>query len=199
MKTKFDRVYQFRMTLNDIRPPVWRRIQVPETYSFWDLHVAIQDVMGWFDSHLHGFEIMDPSSDRMVEIGIPDDDFPGGTEVLPGWERKIALYFSPENPIALYTYDFGDNWEHRIELEKILPRQKGVFYPCCTGGQRACPPEDCGGTGGYEDFLEIIMDPGHDHYESMLMWAGGNFEPEFFSPDDVVFDDPAKRFRTLWD
>jgi hypothetical protein len=75
MKKKFDQVYQFKITLKGTKPPVWRRIQVPETYSFWDLHVAIQDAMGWSDYHLHLFEMVNPSTGIKMEIGIPDEEF----------------------------------------------------------------------------------------------------------------------------
>jgi len=197
VNNKFSRVYQFRITLEDIRPPVLRRVLVPETYTFWDLHVAIQDVMEWSDCHLHQFRIIDPRISAKVDIGIPDeeDDY---YEILPGWKQKIADYFSPYNKTAYYIYDFGNNWEHSILFEKILPREDGLLYPVCIDGQRACPPEDCGGPTGYEEFLEIIMDPRHERYEEMLEWAG-DFEPEYFKKDDVVFDDPAKRFKSLWD
>jgi hypothetical protein len=188
---KFDHVYQFKITLNEIKPPIWRRIQVPENYTFWDLHVAIQDAMGWLDYHLHQFEIVNPSYGMKESIGIPDEEF--GDEVLPGWEQKIAKYFSPANKIAYYIYDFGDNWEHTVQLEKILPCEKNVRYPVCVEGNRACPPEDCGGIWGYHDFLEIIMDPGNEQYEEILEWVGGEFEPEAFNPAEVIFTDPVKR------
>lgn len=196
MKKKFNRVYQFRIALKDIKPVVWRRIQVPETYTFWDLHVAIQDVMGWFDCHLHQFEMLEPMTKTKVDIGLPDEE--DEYEILPGWKQRILDYFSPENNTAHYIYDFGDNWTHTILLEKILPREKGITYPLCVEGQRSCPPEDCGGVWGYEKFLDVIMDPGHEKYEEMLTWAG-DFEPEYFDRAGVVFDDPAKRFKTLWD
>ena len=106
MKKKFNRVYQFRITLKDIKPTVWRRIQVPETYTFWDLHVAIQDVMGWFDCHLHQFKILEPMTNTKVDIGIPDED-DDYYEILPGWRQKILDYFSPDNKTADYIYDFG--------------------------------------------------------------------------------------------
>ena len=196
MKRKFDRVYQFKITLKYIKPPIWRRIQVPENYSFWDLHVAIQDSMGWLDYHLHEFEIIDPSTGMKVNIGLPiDDDFDIGEEVIPGWKAKIADYFTMNNKRAHYEYDFGDGWEHIIELEKILPRKKGITYPVCTGGKRACPPEDVGGTGGYEDFLKIITNPDHEEYEEMIQWAGGPFDPEHFDPEEVIFDDPQERWE----
>ncbi|MBU3968255.1 MAG: plasmid pRiA4b ORF-3 family protein [Euryarchaeota archaeon] len=193
MKKKFDQVYQFKITLQGIKPPVWRRIQVPETCTFWDMHVAIQDVMGWSDYHLHEFEIMNPSTGLEVNIGLPDDEF--GRKVLVGRNQKIADYFSMENPLADYFYDFGDNWEHKIKLEKILPREKTVDYPICIKGKRACPPEDVGGIGGYEDFLEIIKNPDHEEYEEMLEWAGGEFDPEYFDCEEVSFDDPGKRLK----
>jgi hypothetical protein len=140
MSRKYEKVYQFKITLEGIRPPVWRRIQVPETYTFWDLHVAIQDSMGWTDTHLHHFEIENPLTGRREEIGIPDDDFME-LKIRPGWKRKIANYFSSQNDKAEYVYDYGDNWEHSILLEKTLPRKESIVYPVCNGGTRACPPE----------------------------------------------------------
>jgi len=191
MKKKFNQVYQFKITLKGAKPPIWRRMQVAETYTFWDLHVAIQDAMGWLDCHLHEFGMVNPSTDFEMNIGSPDED--SGREVLPGWKQKIADYFSAENPSADYVYDFGDSWEHQIQLEKILPREKNINYPICIKGKRACPPEDCGGIWGYEDFLEIITDPNHEEYEEMLEWVGGEFDPEHFDVKEVRFDDPDKR------
>jgi len=196
MKNKYDRVYQFKITLKNISPPIWRRIQVPATYSFWDLHVAIQDVMSWLDYHLHEFDLTDPSTGVKVTIGIPvDDDFDMDREVIPGWEQKIADYFSMENRVAYYEYDFGDGWEHEIKLEKIFPRDKNIDYPICTAGKRACPPEDVGGIGGYENFLKVISDPNHKEYEEMIEWVGGAFDPEYFDKDEISFDDPDERWE----
>jgi len=195
MKKKFDQVYQFKITLQGIKPPIWRRIQVPQTYTFYDLHVAIQDVMIWSDYHLHEFEIMDPSTGSKVVIGLPDDEF--GREILVGRNQKIAKYFSMENRYADYVYDFGDFWQHRIQLEKILPREENVDYPKCIKGKRACPPEDVGGIGGYENFLEIIKNPDHEEYEEMLEWAGGEFDPEQFDCEEIIFIDPAKRLKMI--
>lgn len=196
MKKNFSQVYQFKITLRDISPPIWRRIQVPQTYTFWDLHVAIQDAMGWLDYHLHQFEMIDPSTGMRVEIGIPEDEsgwYEG--QILPGWKEKIAAYFTPENRLAVYTYDFGDDWKHSVTLEEILPRNKSVNYPACIDGKRARPPEDCGGTWGYEELLEIINDPDHEEYEEMLEWLGGGYDPEHFDLKEVRFDDPDKRFK----
>jgi hypothetical protein len=193
MKKKFDQVYQFKITLIGIRPPIWRRIQVPETYTFWDLHVAIQDVMGWLDYHLHEFEILNPANGLRVTIGLPDEEFPKRN--LRDWAQKIANYFSLENPSADYIYDFGDYWHHKIQLEKILPREKNVSYPVCIKGKRAGPPEDCGGIGGYENLMEIIKDPEHEEHDETIEWVGKEFDPEYFDPKEVNFDDPAARLK----
>jgi len=107
----------------------------------------------------------------------------------------ISAYFSLQNPHALYTYDFGDGWEHSVTLEAILPQEPGLDYPRCLGGERACPPEDCGGTYGYAEFLAAIRDPEHEEHQSMLEWVGGAFDPEHFRPEAVQFDDPGERWR----
>ncbi|KAF5430142.1 pRiA4b ORF-3-like protein [Candidatus Methanophagaceae archaeon] len=192
MKKKYNHVYQFKITLGGSTPPIWRRIQVPETYSFWDLHVAIQDAMGWSGNHLHEFEVVNPSTGLKQTIGTPNDD--AGINALLDRRQKIADYFSMTNELAYYVYDFGDAWEHEILLEKILPRVKGVKYPICLKGRRACPPEDCGGIWGYEELLEIIKDPEHGEHEEMLELLGGdNFDPAYFNVNEVTFRDPDKR------
>ncbi|MCL5674893.1 MAG: plasmid pRiA4b ORF-3 family protein [Candidatus Omnitrophica bacterium] len=197
-KKKFMRVYQFRVTLNEINPLIWRQIHVPESYSFWDLHIAIQDVMPWKDYHLHEFKIVNPKTSNVVRIGIPDEeDLIEETEcpLLPGWNLNILDYFSLNNTKADYLYDFGDNWQHTIILEKILPKKDGVKYPVCIAGERACPPEDCGGIGGYFEFLEAINNSYHEQHEEMLTWTGGKFDPEYFEPRKVKFWNPHIRFK----
>ncbi len=194
---RFKHVYQFKITLRETRPSVWRRIQVPETYTFWDLHVAIQDAMGWFDGHLHQFVMRDPARGGEVFIGIPDEDFPSMIPTLAGWRHRISDWFSAERSSARYDYDFGDGWEHDVRLEGILPRDEAAEYPVCVDGEMACPPEDVGGTGGYEDFLKILADPSSDEYESMLEWVGGEFDPADFDPSEVEFDDPEERLKML--
>ena len=191
MKKKYNQVFQFKITLKGIKPPIWRRIQVPETYTFWDLHVAIQDAMGWDDYHLHEFELVNPLTGLKQSIGSPDEEF--DREVFPELKQKLVDSFSMENRSAVYTYDFGDNWEHKIQLEKILPREEGVTYPICIKGKRACPPEDCGGIWGYAELLEILGNPNHEEYEEMLEWLGGEFDPEKFNVEEISFGDPEKR------
>ena len=191
-----DMIYQFKILLQGSNPPIWRRIQVPDSYSFYGLHVAIQDSMGWEDYHLHEFNIQNPRASGEDNIGIPDDSGWGG-DILPGWKKKLSYYFSLQNPTALYRYDFGDGWEHLITLEKIFPAEEKTTYPQCIKGKRACPPEDCGGVWGYKNLLEILDDPKHEEYKCRLEWLGDNFDAEKFDPKEVVFEDPKKRLKLL--
>jgi len=199
MKKIFERAYQFKITLKGIEPPVWRRIQVPETYSFWDLHVALQDAMGWQDYHLHDFTVINPRTLSKERLGIPDEDDEFELNILADWDHAIADYFSSKNSTAAYVYDYGDNWEHEIAFEKTAPREKGKKYPRCVDGERACPPEDCGGVHGYQEFLAALMGPGHDRHEELTSWAGRDFEPERFSPKKVRFDDPRQRWKRAFE
>jgi len=201
MAKGFTKVYQFKITLKGIRPPIWRRIQVPGTYTFWDLHVAIQDAMGWFDSHLHAFEVVNPKTGFIEDIGTPGDDFDwGDRRTIAGWKRRISQYFNEQYNKAGYVYDFGDDWAHDIKLEKILPSEKDAIYPRCLAGKRACPPEDCGGPWGYEDLLEIISNPEHEQHEEMVEWLGDeDFDPDYFDRTEVQFDDPKERLEYVLD
>ena len=195
-KSKYSNIYQFKISLKGVEKPIWRRIQVPENYTFWDLHVAIQDSMGWVDYHLHSFTLKNPVTGEKEEIGIPSDDFFDEMPMLPGWKEKISKWFST-NKKAGYVYDFGDGWSHEVKLEKILPREEKVKYPRCIEGERACPPEDCGGIGGYDNLLEIISNPAHEEYEEMMEWLGGRYDPEAFYPAQVKFDNPKERLKNI--
>lgn len=196
MAKRFDRVYQFKVTLQEVRPPIWRTIQIPSNYSFWDLHVAIQDAMGWWDYHLHAFRVANPTSGDSEVIGIPDDDrFEGDPHHLPGWEIPVDRYFAKPGDSARYEYDFGDGWEHQLVLVEISPRQAGVKYPRCLAGEQACPPEDCGGPWGFENMLKILADPGHEEHDDTKTWAGGSYDPARFDPQGIRFDDPKKRWK----
>jgi hypothetical protein len=189
-------VYRIRVTLLDLEPSVWRCIEVPVAYSFWDLHVAIQDAMGWQDCHLHCFAVLDPKTGEEVQIGIPDEDaFVGDRPSRAGWDVPLTEWLRLRGDRALYTCDYGDNWTHDIEVESIAASNPRVEYPRCADGARACPPEDCGGVGGYEDLLRVLADPGHEEHAAMLEWLGGSHDPVAFSPAAVRFDDPQVRFK----
>jgi len=189
-------VYQFKIVLKDISPTIWRRILVPDTYTFWDLHVAIQDAMGWQDYHLHVFRIRRKNTHSITEIGIPNEDrFEDEPEIIVGWDVPISNYFFDIGTTFEYEYDFGDSWEHEIIHEGILIKEKGVKYPLCIGGARACPPEDCGGVPGYYRMLEIISNPNDGEYENMMTWLGNDYDPEQFTPSEAKFDNPKKRWN----
>ena len=192
--SKANQAYQFKVTLGEIEPPIWRRILVPAKYSFWDLHVAIQDSMGWLDYHLHLFRVREPESGDVIEIGIPNDEpFEDEIPCTPGWDVAVAEYFT-KGDAAEYLYDFGDDWQHVVTLEAIVDRVAKARYPQCLAGSRACPPEDCGGVGGYANVLRVIANPSDEEYESMMEWLGGEYDPERFEPAKVRFDNPKKRW-----
>jgi Plasmid pRiA4b ORF-3-like protein len=170
-------LYQLKITLKDVRPPIWRRVQVSSGITLGKLHRIIQDVMGWTNSHLHSFLI------QGVEYGqpMPEYDF----EVRNEQRTKLSQVVTGEKFKFLYTYDMGDSWEHEILVEKVLPVEAKVRYPVCLTGKRACPPEDCGGVCGYSEFLSAIRQPEHPEHEAMLEWVGGEFDSESFDLDAV--------------
>jgi hypothetical protein len=188
--------HRFHIELEGIDPPIWRRIRLPSSYSFWDLHVAIQDAMGWLDCHLHLFHVRNPETGELESIGIPDDEpYLDEPLCLPGWDVSIARYFVNEGDTASYEYDFGDDWRHTVVLEGVDPIREGDRPLACLGGERRCPPEDCGGIHGYAEMLEVIADVTHSEHQEMLQWLGGAYDPEVFLASDVKFDEPTERWR----
>ncbi len=175
--------YQFKITLAESRPPIWRRILVPDG-SLDDLHEAIQTAMGWTNSHLHQFEIGgkvfgDPT---LLEGDLYD------TELIDSLQISLAGLFGRRRPPKAFTYeyDFGDGWLHQLEFEGVIAVPSGKKPPCCLEGERNCPPEDVGGVWGYEEFLAAIRDPKHEEHEHYLEWSGGDFDPEAFNPAEAT-------------
>jgi len=200
-RTQPEFVHQFLIVLSGTDPLVWRRIQVPLTYSFWDLHVAIQDAMGWFDYHLHEFRLLD-GRDKIKTIGIPIDEEPDQQPRTPSWRVHVSEYFNHRqyHPLpALYVYDFGDDWEHTLVYEGEQPIDETATYPPCAAGGGRCPPEDCGGIHSYIEFLAAIGDAAHSEHESSIEWAGDAHDPDAFDPTSVVFDDPLKRWKKAFE
>jgi len=142
-----DWVHQFLIVLAETDPLVWRRIQIPEFCSFWDLHVAIQDAMGWLDYHLHEFRVvLDSKSGRIGRFGIPFDDMLDQPSVQPDWKVKVSDVLNTGDLPILYVYDFGDDWRHMVVYEGSAQLDRRVKYPRCVAGASKCPPEDCGGV-----------------------------------------------------
>ena len=173
-------IYQLKISLRGAKPPIWRRVQVPSTITLDQLHDTIQRAMGWYDGHLHEFEIYGQS------YGQPMSDF-DEFDVQSEINVKLNKVVPPmEKAKFYYVYDMGDSWEHEILLEKVLPPDPKAHYPLCIKGKRACPPEDCGGVWGYVEFLQAIRDPKHPEHDSMQEWIGGDdFDPEAFDLADV--------------
>jgi len=185
--TKEAKIYQLKITLKYIRPPIWRRIQVRRDITLATLHRVLQITMGWYDSHLHQFRAGKiyygaPDVDEFSELNLKDDGKAQLGRVLTKAKQKL-----------IYEYDFGDRWEHEILLEKVLTPDPAVQYPRCLGGARACPPEDCGGAGGYANFLAAIRDPGHGEHDEYLEWIGGEFDSESFELDE--FDTALRHIK----
>jgi hypothetical protein len=171
-------VYQIKVTLNDSKPPIWRRVLVEDTTTLSKLHSILQTVMGWTDSHLHHFIINDEF------YGEPDDDDFSDIETKNEKRFRLNQFVERKGFKFIYEYDFGDSWEHTILVEAILPAEKGAFYPRCIEGKRACPPEDVGGVWGYENFQKVIANPKDPEYDEMMEWIG-SFDPERFNLEHV--------------
>jgi hypothetical protein len=156
--------------------------------------------MGWLDYHLHVFRIQEPSTGNIIEIGLPDDEsFADSDPVMTGWEIPVRSYLNEPGQTSNYEYDFGDGWNHQVLLKEIVPRDRDARYPICVGGERACPPEDCGGVWGYQAMLEAISDVTHEQHQEMLQWLGGDFDPERFDSATVKFDDPKERWKRAFE
>lgn len=205
-------IYQFKVLLEDINPPIWRRIQVPEDFTFEELHKTIQLAMGWFNSHLHEFKTIEPRSNyrnyKTIKTPHPDDsDFDFG-EIFDERKEKIKDWFFLEGENnkkkMRYSYDFGDGWEHMISFEKILPAENDVKYPRVIKGARACPVEDCGGVWGYMDIVKALKNPeknkkffderfgGKEYFEDWMEDQGidlENFDPEKFEIEEIYLED----------
>ncbi|HHW18035.1 MAG TPA: plasmid pRiA4b ORF-3 family protein [Firmicutes bacterium] len=176
-EAKSSAIYQFKVTLKDIQPPIWRRFQVPNDITFYKLHLILQEVMGWYNYHLYQFIVRD------VTYGDPDPDY-GQTDVN---SRRVRLWqvISKPRTSFVYEYDFGDGWKHQVVLERVIPSAEQLRHSVCLAGARACPPEDCGGPWGYQRLLEIISNPENEEYPEMIEWLGGGFDPEAFDLGEV--------------
>jgi len=175
-------LYQFKITLKESKPPIWRRIQVKDC-TLDKLHEHIQTAMGWTNSHLHRFEFdgkhyADPAlmEEDFEEFGYLDSTRTKISQIVPEDGKPFKF---------LYEYDFGDGWLHEILFEGCPSPEKGKKYPLCLEGKRACPPEDVGGVWGYVEYLEALANPTHERHEELLEWAGP-FDPEHFDAGEAT-------------
>jgi Plasmid pRiA4b ORF-3-like protein len=171
------RAYELKVTLQRVRPPVWRRIKVRSDVTLEDFHRVLQVAMGWSDSHMHAFR---PAGGQGKGRG-------GGPPVERDQKRRTRLDDLLRKPRdrMVYEYDFGDGWEHEVLLERVGDHPAGARYPWVLAGARACPPEDVGGVGGYARFLQAMRDSRHPDHEEMMEWHGGPFDPAAFDVQAV--------------
>jgi hypothetical protein len=183
-------VYQLKVTLSGTKPPVWRRVLVDGAATLDELHEVIQAAFGWWNYHLYDFEF------GRTRHGIPDPDWDDGPPMRDARRTRLDQVAKPGTSFT-YTYDFGDNWEHKVTVERIVPPTPDLELPACTGGRRAGPPEDCGGTWGYAELLDILADPTHHEHAERREWADGwghgAFDADRFDPAE--FTDNLRTLR----
>ena len=176
-------IFQMKIMLRESAPPIWRRFLVKDNLTFHKLHEILQVVMGWTNSHLYDFQI----KEQRITFPLQDWD----EKVINS--KKVKINTLQEKQKFDYTYDFGDCWEHTIVVEKILYGQTGLPPPICLKGSLSCPPEDCGGIGGYYHLLQIKNNKSHPEYKERGEWLGKDFNPELFD-HNVINKELMERF-----
>ena len=179
-------VYQIKVSLRGAKPPIWRRLLVPGDITLNRLHRVFLAAFGWHGGHLYVFDT------AYGQFGRPDREL-GHRSDRPVTLKQVAPALKDK---LLYTYDFGDDWEHEILVEKVTPADPTVQYPRCTGGRRAAPPDDCGGLWGYQELIEILADPAHPEHQERLEWLGLT-EARQFTPDAFDLDQVNQRLQHL--
>lgn len=171
-------IYIVDVTLLDVRPRVWRRLQLPGATRLDRVHQILQHTLGWQDCHCHQFRAGEAIYSEV------DPDFNNDFALDESDYSLSDLLINPGDEI-LYEYDFGDGWEHRIELIETLPIEDANGVPVCLDGDRACPPEDVGGPPGYQHMLKVLANPSHPEYRDYCQFIPDDYEPDWFDLDDV--------------
>jgi hypothetical protein len=177
-------LYEIKIQLQGINPPIWRTIRVSPQTGFAKFHRIIQRTMGWTNSHLHQFEI-----DGII---YGDGEIEENPDIVDYRGMKVNQFINESRKSIFYEYDLGDGWRHEITLLDTVAGEPGEKISCVAGA-RACPPEDCGGVPGYYDLLRILSDPSDEDYDEMLEWVGGKYDPAYF--DVSAVDKALKRLR----
>ncbi len=174
-------IYQLKITLLGTAPKIWRRVLVSADSTLAALHDVLQIAMGWRNCHMHEFR----AGGRYYGEPNPEDRFLDMTPTIDERKVRLSQVLKAARAKLTYTYDMGDSWEHSVVLEKKLTRDPTLHYPVCLAGERACPPEDCGGIPGFYDLLEAIRDPENEQHDELLDWLGEEYDPEEFSVESV--------------
>lgn len=185
-------IFQIKVTLLGSDPEIWRRLLVPAGITLAALHNVLLVAMGWDGSHMHEFR----KGKQFYGMPNPDERFFDLSRTINDRKVRLDEVLLRSGSKFVYTYDMGDSWEHSIVLEKRLPVDPNLKYPACLGGERACPPEDCGGIPGYYDLLEARRDPTDPRHAELLGWVGQEWNPDAFSLDDVNRSLHGRRRRT---
>lgn len=171
---------QFKVALKYIRPPIYRRVVMPDTFTLGQLHEVIQVTMGWYNCHMHSFRIGGVCYTGGDAAGMEDMDMENEETV------RLSQVISGPKQKFVYEYDFGDSWMHEITVEKLLPFDPKARYPLCLAGARACPPEDCGSFPGYDAILEALTAKNKtEAQKELLEWLEGGYDPEAFDLNAV--------------
>ena len=188
-------VHELKITLRSVKPAVWRRIQVPSSIGLDELAGLLVAAMGWMGGHLHSYQVGD------VHYQPEDPD---------GWFDSPMFNYKDEALVTLgevlptekskmrWDYDFGDGWEHNVIVERIAPADPQTTYPVCVDGGNSCPPEDCGGPWGYEEFLQAIADKAHPRHEELTEWSPLDFDAAHFDPTEATADMQSSRPLYGW-
>lgn len=174
-----DQIARIRITLEDMEPAIWRRVELPLSNSLKTLHLAIQAVMLFENYHMFRFDVGEAS------YGIPLDDDWMDPPTRDAASIRLAKLVERGVTTFTYTYDFGDDWRHGIEIEAVIPADPATDYPRFVDGERRAPPEDVGGLPGFEEFLDAMAKPRHPSRKSMLQWYGRPFDPADISPKEI--------------
>ncbi len=170
-------LFQLKVTLNHSRPAIWRKVLVPSDLSFAKLHLVLQSVMGWENCHMHQFLV--------GEKLVGSHDLDAGSDVVNEVRTRLNKLVSGPPETFTYEYDFGDNWELTVSVEKIREREAGGVYPVCIGGKMAAPPDDSGGIWHYFDMLDILKDPAHPEYNECREILGDHFDPKRVDLEEI--------------
>jgi hypothetical protein len=170
-------VHELRVTLLDVSPAVWRLVRLPSALPLSTAHAVLQIAMGWEDRHLHEWRVGD------VTYGLSDEERWG--ETLADESSVLLADVAPVDTVLRYDYDFGDGWEHVVEVVAVRPYDADVPPVACLAGARACPPEDCGGPPGYEHLLDALSDPDDAEHDDVVAWLGDHFDPAAFDIQSV--------------
>lgn len=179
-ENKVTKAIQIKITLLDVKPPVWRRLLIKDDITLNQLHYNIQAAMPWTNSHLHEFEIK-----KQYYAPLSEYDDIDGVEDRKDTDIPLSSLNLIEGDKILYIYDFGDYWCHQILIEKFTPVDDTQVYPVCIKASRACPPEDCGGFSQYIELQQQLADKSHPEYDDAVESLGDNFDPAYVSLEDI--------------